>query len=365
MRINILDAGLHNFAGHHLDYDRKLARRFSELGHEVRIYGYVGMSEDVEKDLLNHGKVGKIFRAFHYDIPHRKDRYAGALILYDEHTGTLSEDLKEVEEADLWIWPTLLAQQLNACAQFAGAAPVVGCIHQDPGIEQRTPEAMLWRHAMVEARRRGLRSTVGSVEPEMRHRFMSIVPDGRFVLFPQPHDGSSIAEAKTSLRRIGFLGDFRREKGRELVGPLANRLLREGYDVLIQDSNDRLKVGEHPRVEVLGHVENMSDAIARCDLVVLSYDVEIYRGRGSGILSDCLATGVPVVGPWGTIPGKVIEQWGVGALFANDTEAEVFAAVKFAHRNYAAFAEAAFRAASRYARHNGTDRFAKALLQFA
>ncbi|MCB2072161.1 MAG: glycosyltransferase [Novosphingobium sp.] len=365
MRINILDAGLRNVAGHHFEYDRKLAKRFSELGHEVRVYGYADMSDQVERELLGYGKVEKLFRSFHYEFPIGKDRYAGEFILYDDHTRTLVDDLKQVEEADLWIWPTLLAQQLNACAQLAGVAPVVGCIHEDPGIEQRTAGAMLWRHAMVEAQRRRLRSTLGTVGPEIRHRFMSILPDGRFALFPEPHDGPAIPEAKTSLRRIGFLGHLRLDKGRDLLGPLTNRLISEGYDILVQDSEDRMKVSEHPQVELLGHVDNMRDAVARCDLVVLSYDVDSYRRKGSGILSECLAAGVPVVGPFGTIPGQIIEQWGVGQLFAHNTEAGIFAAIQSVHRNYALIAASAFRAASRYARHNGTDRFAKALLRFA
>lgn len=360
-----MDVGLKMVPGHFFEYDRALAKGLSQLGHEVRVYGYVGMTDDAEKKLQTYGKVGKIFRADQFEQASTKDAYAGEFLIYADQTQTLLEDLKQAEEADLWIWPSMLAQQLNACAQFGGSATVIGCIHDDPGIAQRTAEAMLWRHALVEARRRGLKYTVGSIESEIRHQFMSIVPDGRFALFPKPHDGPSIPEAKTNLSRIGFLGDMRGEKGRDLLGQLVSRLIGEGYEITIQDSVGRVKISEHPKVELLGHIENMRDAIARCDLVVLPYDVDRYRRKGSGILADCMVAGVPVVGPYATMPGRTIEQWGVGLLFGNSTHAEIFAVIKHAHQNYPQLAEAAFRAAPRFARQNGTDKFVSAMLQLA
>ena len=78
-----------------------------------------------------------------------------------------------------------------------------------------------------------------------------------------------------------------------------------------------------------------------------------------------MVAGVPVVGPYATMPGRTIEQWGVGLLFGNSTHAEIFAVIKHAHQNYPQLAEAAFRAAPRFARQNGTDKFVSAMLQLA
>jgi hypothetical protein len=367
MKIAILDAGLDQRGGHHFDFVHKLSVELSRLGYAIHIYGYVGMEADVEAALSRHAKVTKLLRPFHYDDPAQVDAYAGDLLQFQAHSAMLAEDLRAVDEADLWIWPSLTAHQLYACVLCNVTAPIVGSIHHDPGIEARTPEAMLWRMTLVLAHERDLRLTLGSVESELRHRFMQILVDGRFQVFPQPFDGAPPNTPRTTLRRIGFFGSHRPEKGaRRTVVPLLNRLVADGYDVLFHNSNNHY--AEHdlpPGVEVLHYVEDLAEPISRCDLVVLPYVVDQYRIKGSGILAMCMAQGVPVAGPFGTIPGRVIEEHGAGPLFPRTTIAAIHATVKYADANYPAFAAAALRSARRFAARNGIARHAQAMLAAA
>lgn len=366
MKINILEAGLDHRAGHHFDFVSKLMAELSRLGHDVHTYGYAGMDDEVEADLSRLGKVTKLLRPFQYLHPSEVDFYAGDFIKFVQHSSLLAEDLRAVRKADLWIWPSLLAHQLYACGLIGVKAAIAGSIHHDPGVEARTPEAMLWRMAFRFAHERELRLTLGSVEAELRHRFMPILQDGRFAVFPHPFDGKPLDKPRTKLKRIGFLGSQRPEKGvkRTLV-PLFNQLVADGYDVLFHNSNPAEQDLKVDGVEVVHYVEDLGEPISRCDLVVLPYIVSQYNIKGSGILAVCMSQGVPVAGPFGTIPGRVIEESGAGVLFPRTNIASIYGAIKHADRHYATVAAAALRASQRFVSRNGIAKHAQAMLAAA
>jgi hypothetical protein len=364
MRINILDAALLDRSGHHFDFDSKLLKHYAQAGHRVHVYGYAGMSDEVVEDFAPYGKVTKLFRAYQYGgLPF--DPFARELDAFIWKSEIFATDLRSVEPADLWIWPTARPYNLHACTLAGVEAPVVACIHIDPGIAARSVGAMLWRSAFLAAQRQGLRYMVGSIEPELRHRFMPIVPDGRFMMIPQPFDGPPIERPKSALKRIGVLGQQRKEKGTDLLEPLFERLIGDGYAITFQNSNRAYTGGAHPQIERLEFVEDFAEPVAACDLVVLPYHPEQYAAKGSGILAQCLALGIPVIGPIGTLPGRLIEQYRVGPLFAAATLEAIYAAIKFADANYAAFADNAWRAAQQFSKRNGVAQFAAALLSAA
>jgi hypothetical protein len=116
---------------------------------------------------------------------------------------------------------------------------------------------------------------------------------------------------------------------------------------------------------LLTYAKDIAVPIAECDLVVLPYDVQNYRARGSGILMECLALGVPVAAPLGTLPGRIIEQFAVGPLFTETRVGPIHQAIKVADRNYGMFAANAHRAAQNFGKRNGVAHFAEALLAAA
>jgi glycosyltransferase involved in cell wall biosynthesis len=362
MKINILDAGLCYRTGHHYDYDLKLAKHYTQAGHDVHAYGHAGMNVEVIKNFREFGGATKLFSIHPYQSSEEYDWYAGDIVRYRRESATIAAELRSVREADVWICPTLLAQQLDACATLGTKARIVGCVYWEPGIEARSVEAMLWRDALLSAEAAGLNFTLASVESELRHRFMPIVANGRFAVIPHPVDGPPIPEPKTDLKRIGFFGHQRDEKGVGIMKPLLSRLVADGYKVTFHNTDRNCEVPSVPGVDMLGYVEDIAVPIAECDLVVLPYNVQQYRARGSGILMECLALGIPIAAPVGTLPGRIIERFGVGPLFAVTSARFIYQAIKLAERNYLTFATNAHKAAQDFCKRNGVARFAAALL---
>jgi len=365
MKINVLDAGLRSKPGHHYDFDRKLTRWLSEAGHDVHVYGNVEMEDEIAEKMSALAPLTRHFRAYHYHPADKVDFYAGELVMFERQVASLTEDLKAVRDADVWIWPSIRAQHLTACAQSGTDAAVVGCVHEDPGIAERSIDAMLWRTALLKAQESSLRYIIGAVEAELRQRFMFILPDARFPIFPHPYDGPPIDKPKEALKRIGVFGQQRDEKGVKQMAHLFRLLVNDGYEVVFQDSAGLPKRLDHPNLTVLDYVEDISSELRKCDLVIMPYEIESYRIRGSGILTDCLSLGIPVVGPFGTIPGRTIERYGSGPLFVRTTAEVIFSTVKFADRSFAKYAQDAFKAAQSFSKRNGVARYAEAILAAA
>lgn len=365
MRINILDCGLSGRPGHHFEFDRRLVRYLVESGHDVRVYGFKSMDDEVFAELSELAPVTRLFRYFHYEDEAEFDAYAPEMLSFFRQSDVVAREMAQVESADLSIWPTIKAHQAMACALVRTKGAVVGCIHHDPGIQARSVGAMLWRVALKTARRNKVALTIGSIEAELRYRFLPIVPDKRFPVFPQPFEGPARAKPSPALRRVGFFGHHREEKGTELARDLLKRLCADGYAVTFQTSGNEFEVPEHPSVDRLGFVDDLAAEIRKCDLVVLPYDIEAYTTTGSGILAQALPLGIPVAAPLGTIPGRTVEQLQVGPLFPESTPAAVYAAIKYADANYAQFASRAARVGAQLAEQYGPAQFAEALLAVA
>lgn len=365
MKINILDSGLSDRAGHHYDYDLKLVRHWVETGHDVHVYGFAGLDNAAAREFEKLGATTRLFDTDHYKKPNTYDWYAGEIVQHRRESANIAEELKSVRQADIWIWPTMRAQEIAACVTRGVDVPVVGCIHSDPGVEARSLQAQLWRDALLSARDSGLQLTLASVEAELRHRFMPIVANGRFVVVPHPVDGPPIAEPRTALKRVGFFGHQRNEKGLKLMPSLLSQLVEDGFAITFQNSRLDSPMPDVPGVDLLDYVEDLAVPIAQCDLVVLPYDVEKYHARGSGILVQCLALGIPVTAPVGTLPARIIEQYRLGPLFIANSAGYIYRAIKAAERQYPAFAINAHRTAGQFCKRNGSARFAADLLAAA
>ena len=365
MKINILDSGLCYRVGHHYDYDLKLLKHYVQAGHDVHVYGHAGMSDEVIADFREFGGVTKLFETHPYKGSDEYDWYAGDIVQYRRESASIAEELRSVRQADIWIWPTVRAQEIDACAARGINVPLVGCVYWEPGVESRSIGAMLWRDALLSAKEAELHFTLASVEAELRHRFMPILANGRFAVVPHPVDGPPIPAPKSNLKRIGFFGHQREEKGLEMMKPLLSRLIGEGFQITFQNSDRDCPVPDVPGLDLLEYVEDIAVPIAACDLVVLPYDVHQYRARGSGILMECLALGIPVTAPVGTLPGRTIERLGVGPLFTANSSGLIYRAIKGTERNYPTYAANAHRTAGEFCKRNGVAPFASALLAAA
>ncbi|MEO7634358.1 MAG: glycosyltransferase [Sphingomicrobium sp.] len=362
MKINYLDSGLNFRAGHHLEYARRILGQLAAAGHDVHAYGYAKMEQEVVDGLERFG-ISRLFRDFLHVTASEYDDFAGEIVQYRSEAVTVAKDLRKLRAADGWIWPLIRPQDIAACSALRVKVPMVGCVFWDPGVETRTLTAQLWRDALLGARGAGLNLTLASFEPEIRQRFMPIVPNGRFVTLPQPVEAKPLPAPRVALKRIGFFGHQREEKEARGMNALLAQLVARGFHVTFQNSSHYTPSPDVKGVEMIGFVDDLTAEIARCDLVVLPYDIERYHARDSGLLVEALALGIPVTAPFGTLPGRIIEASRVGPLFISNGAAAILRAVQHAVRNYDFYARNAHRNAIDYTARNNSARCAAAIVK--
>ncbi len=361
MRINLLDPGLVAVAGHHLEYDLRIALELASRGHDARVYAHVKVGAEVRALFPASVEVTPIFRVHPYWDWSLIDPVCGELTAFLDGALMLAADLRGVREAEMWMWPTLLAPQLFACTVARPKAALSGCVHVEPTF--RAPNGrMWWRYAFLKAREAGLRPNLGVNVPALASEYSPLAGEGEVKCFPIAHDGAPSGACRTALRKIGFFGHQRREKGTGLLPALVPRLLQDGYEVVVQDSGDQVGAMAAPGLTKLDYVPSVADEIAKCDLVVAPYDPVAYRVRGSGIVWDSIASGVPVILPARTEMGSLVESTGAGKLVESLEAEDVYRSILEARRDYATIARAAFEASQAWRGTHGVRRFVSAML---
>lgn len=362
MHINLMDPGLHSFAGHHFDLDLKIARLLSGQGHKVHVYAQNAASQAVISALEPFANITPLFRVRPYADLRTVDPYAGELIGYTQQSQTLAADIRSTAKADVWLWPTIMASQLHACAGISQDVLVSGCIHMPFNVGDPKNGAMWWRHALLAASQSNMHLRIGAMEPDQRYDFLPLTADGAFELFPHFYQGAPITTPKSKLKTIGFFGQQRAVKGGSLLPQLASKLISQGYQVVLHDSQQELTGMKETGAKVLGFVEDLATEISKCDLVVLPYSQEKYRKRGSGILLDSLASGVPAVVPFDTIPGRWVDRTGAGIQFPSEGGQWVLAAIEEARRKFPQIAQAAYETSQQWKNQYGPEQFVAGML---
>lgn len=364
-RALILDPGLIAPGGHHLDYDLRIAGELKARGIDAHLYAHADVQPAVLERLRPVVPVTPLFRASPYTATVPVPAGGGPRARHAADARATAEDLAGLPAAagaTHWIWPSLYAAQLEACARHAPAAAIAACIHVEPDF--RDPAGTdRWREAFAAACPIGARVQVGVMVPTLQAAYGPLAGDVPIGLLPIGHDGFPPAAPRSRLRRIGFFGLQRGGKGAAIVPSLAAALAGAGYEVVVHDSGGHLDAGPRiPGVTRLDYVPDLPAAIARCDLVVAPYDPVAYRTKGSGIAWEAVASGVPVVVPAGTAPGSWIASLGAGVLFREYSAGAVLDAVRLAADGYAGIAAAAFAAARGWPGRHGTGPLVSALL---
>jgi len=187
------------------------------------------------------------------------------------------------------------------------------------------------------------------------------------------------------MRRIGFFGHQRAERGVDLIPELVTALLARGFEVVVQDSSDRRcgkgavsrllslwrssflphilckhreSKGDNARLTHLAYIEDFAAELSHCDLVIWPSRAEAYSQSLSGVVSECIATGVPIVVPAGCLPAQIAARYGCGVVFHDYSCVAIIAAVEEAARNFADLTARSRAAATAWHSQNGTDRLA-------
>lgn len=164
-------------------------------------------------------------------------------------------------------------------------------------------------------------------------------------------------------RRIGFFGSHRSERGLELLPDLVHRLADRGFEVVLQDSEGRFATAAGPRVSVLGLLPDLAPAMAACDLIVWPSQAQFYQRRQSGILSEALAGGIPVVAPACCRSAELTASFDCGVFFHEYNTEAILQAIAGAEADYERLDANAAAAARVWQRTEGIERTAAAVLQ--
>ena len=363
MKINLMDPGLAGQQGHHLDIDLRVTRQLVADGHCVHVYASKFASEAVSQAFASLAKFTRQFQSNPYQSPQSIDPVAGELLVYTHQSALLAQELRCTDPADLWLWPSIFAPQLNACAIAQMGVAVAGCVHTEATPPDQTQGSVWWRHAFLNMRKSNCPLRIGSIEPALRYGYLSLTTDELFQTFPVPYPGKPISRPRNALRKIGFLGHQRGEKGSAFVLKLVNSLIAEGYQVVLQDSSEKIIQHANPQAMLLGFVTDITEEIAQCDLIVLPYSPEQYRAKGSGILWEALATGIPVVAPYHSAPGQWVERTGAGLLFIANTHDCLLRTITTARDIYPKIALAAFENSQQWPKHHGVQKFTEAMIE--
>jgi len=371
MDIALLDPGLQNSAGHHLDLDRKVVAELKRRGHRVSVFAHRKLDAEAAAQLKQADAVTPLFRISPYRtpaliepefVPRFFDPLAGSLSLFIDGAKAVAEDLGTVRNFDYWLWPSLFVSHVLACADASPAVPVAGCIHVEPEFNLLNGQAF-WRYGFARAMDAGLPFHAGVLTPELAAAYAAICPESPPQLWPAFFDGIVPPPQRTGITRIGFFGQQQRpEKGYSVISPIVAKLLEIGYQVILQDSGGSISPGTNERLEILGHVEDLGEQIRRCDLVVVPYHPRGYRIRGSGIVWEAIANGIPLVAPDKTAPGALIAALGCGRLFGEFSAEAILEAIRVARAEYRSISSLAHLAAQRWAGRQGIHPFVDRLL---
>jgi glycosyltransferase involved in cell wall biosynthesis len=201
------------------------------------------------------------------------------------------------------------------------------------------------------------------------------------IILPIPFAGARPKQTKAGPVRIGFFGDSKCDKGFHLL-PEAIALcqemkLRAEFVIQIHHNHWELRTIAAERalralndvrlVEGILSCDDYETLTSEIDVMLLPYDpIAFGPARGSGIFTESVAAGRPVVAAQGTFAGgHVSRQKAEGEVFAPFTGAALAAAIaRLLPRLPACKARAAKRA-KEYARRHNPDAFTEALLGLA
>lgn len=183
--------------------------------------------------------------------------------------------------------------------------------------------------------------------------------------------------------RLLYLGDARTEKGYHLLPALARSLmLGDDSDTrakIVAQSNFNSPDGEpKPRAArnqlmalpsdvVTLHLEPLSpdryyELLCESDVVLIPYDQACYARRSSGIFTEALAAGKPVVIPAGTSMANALPE-GAGVVY--EGEADFVRACREATSRLGELTHAARKAASAWREHHSPSRLVRGLVDTA
>lgn len=406
MRFVVADAALTGERGHHANMVRHIADAARARGFAPLIYGHVRLQPRIREAL---GAIPH-FVAYTYTTDD-SDPYCGWLMGFMTAKEMMRRDLHRLPplmREDVLLVHSVTAAQMMAALEWAATLPEADCplivveivagagleVRETGGIRVFIPpdpatnaQPALCRFASLFGPGVGRRpfhvitldALVSEAYAQIMKRDIPTLP------FATP--------AVTALRRrsaspltIATLGHQSVAKGYHLMPDIIQNLLVTEKDVrfLVHSSDpdlgatpvrdpieqararlEQMAAGD-PRIileyRVVG-MEEWPQLLDRCDLVLCPYDPEHYAVQHSGLASDAVANGIPLVVPAGTTLARWVDEFHTGAIFAPQNAAAISDTLREVIRNYDRYAAQAYAAAQMWAATRGPVGFLDALLK--
>ncbi|HAH08553.1 MAG TPA: hypothetical protein DCL54_12540 [Alphaproteobacteria bacterium] len=339
MKIIIAEPMLRRRGGHPFDHAIRLAREFSRRGHTVETHAYRNLEDDVARDFAAEGL--SLHRTFACHPFIKVDGPAGKP-QWQYHVEDVRAVLPSLADADFIYWQSLTPEQAYALAldppQMRGAGMIDGHFAR---ADLDGAKIMATALAMLRGKRHQL--AFGVFDVEVAKACREVIGDTPMGFLPDPIDVvPDTNPPRTVLRRLGFFGHQRPERGGDILLALAANLLKKGYEVVLQNSSQIINPGfQHPNLILEGFVPDVAAAMQGCDALVWPSNPQRYRRRGSGIVPIAIACGLPVVMPRDCVPGRVLARSGAGVLYDRNEMGAILQSVDLLAQNFAAINAAA------------------------
>jgi glycosyltransferase involved in cell wall biosynthesis len=228
----------------------------------------------------------------------------------------------------------------------------------------------------------GQRVFLGSEFEASAREFQAFI-DADVHILPHPglwDDHAPVARRSGGAVRVGYFGYAKREKGFHLVPEIIEAALGQsdadlrfvvhvnhgGYDGEIIDAEQRLKRLKGPGVRLIeGPMtsEQYQAEVEDVDIMLLPYDPALYRGRGSGVFSEAVALGKPMVAPDEAGVGEEMRRGrAAGIAFGRYNADAIGRAVAEAAANIDTLSETAFQLSAAWREKNSGAGALKSLI---
>jgi glycosyltransferase involved in cell wall biosynthesis len=362
LELILIDSGLVNKAGHHYMLDKAVCGALARRKLRYRIFGLIGLDTSIEAEIgaiphfvrspyecVRFSPKEKLLRSFAAIF---RGAPAGGSPYFSEHQSwkALNEAFEQDLEglpADVWqednliYVMTITQNQILGLVRFLRArprdqAPCVVCNLMLP------PSWLSWgaisahgekyyREAFELAAPLIGRSLFFTAENEAIRTLYRKDFGIQTQILPIPFDASGPHRTVKGPVRVGFFGDSRYDKGFHLLPRAIELCQRDGVDAefIVQIHNSgwtkhtieaEAALRALQGVRLLEGVLSSEDYVAwinRVDVILLAHDPVIFGMRASGIFTESVTAGRPVIASRGTFAGTSVEN--------NQVEGEVFA----------------------------------------
>lgn len=360
--VNIFDPGMIGYAGHHADINLRVAKEFELLGWRVVVYAHRDCSvKSPGMEIRTVFPLNPYSAIANYHLGLSVDSNVS---LFTASVRSIKEQIELAGPSDLSLFPTLFPCQMTAIGQVRrNIGRVVGVLHFNPGWKNAFGEAY-WRQGLRALQSFNGELMIGMLESELMLEYERLLESDKLRMhrLPTPYDGAAKLENPDRRFTVGILGHQRNEKRIDRLPFIVGALRDAGFSVLLQDSSGQISTsGADQELKVLGYVDNLADVIVACDVVVLDYDLDSYRFNGSGICSECFASGVPIIVPYGTSMSRLIDKYDSGLRFVSSDIGSLIRQVQDVKSRHSEWTRKAAKAKIKFNRENSTSLFVRAI----